>query len=126
MDGTDSDGGQPLEWRSVIDWPGLEAMLAEAELAIRASDGRAEKHALVLQTTQQSLMSMFGESADAAAKEAALKTFGKLPASELPEKRGVNTPAIQTGHIWFWGVMVHLMAVSEGGAVSYEGTLRVR
>jgi len=37
-----------------------------------------------LQTTQQSLMSMFGESADAAAKEAALKTFGKLPASELP------------------------------------------
>jgi hypothetical protein len=53
MDGTASDGGQPLEWRSVIDWPGLEAMLAEAELAIRASDGRAEKHALVLQTTQQ-------------------------------------------------------------------------
>ena len=50
------DGGaadQSLEWVSVVDWSGLEAMLAEAELAINASDGRAEKHALVLQTTQQ-------------------------------------------------------------------------
>lgn len=51
-DGGDSVG-PPLEWCSVVDWLGLEAMLAEAELAINASDGRAEKHALVLQTTQK-------------------------------------------------------------------------
>ena len=55
--GDDSSGGdggvdQSLEWRRVVDWAGLEALLAEAELAIKASDGRAEKHALVLQTTQ--------------------------------------------------------------------------
>ncbi len=49
----DGSAGQSLEWVSVVDWSGLEAMLAEAELAINASDGRAEKHALVLQTTQQ-------------------------------------------------------------------------
>ena len=50
---SDTEGSHaPLEWRGAIDWAGLEAMLAKAEQAILASDGRAEKHALVLQTTQ--------------------------------------------------------------------------
>lgn len=45
--------GQSLQWRSTVDWLALEALLAEAQVAVRSSDGRAEKHALVLQTTQQ-------------------------------------------------------------------------
>ena len=48
-----AEGSAPLEWRGAIDWAGMEAMLAKAERAIDNSDGRAEKHALVLQTTQQ-------------------------------------------------------------------------
>ena len=46
-------GEVTLEWRMALPWDALEALFAEAQVAVSESDGRAEKHALVLQATQK-------------------------------------------------------------------------